>query len=64
MVSREALRPMVEVRFESELRKVLRLLAARTTCELVISDVASDAKMGRGTAAKYVQRYAAGSLSG
>jgi hypothetical protein len=55
---------MVEVRFESELRKVLRLLAARATCELVISDVASDAKMGRGTAAKYVQRYAAGSLSG
>lgn len=54
VVSREALRPMAEVRFESELRKILRLLAARTTCELVVSDVASDAEVSRGTTENYV----------
>jgi predicted AAA+ superfamily ATPase len=54
VVSREALRPMVEVRFESELRKILRLLAARTTCELVVSDVAADAEVSRATTENYV----------
>jgi uncharacterized protein len=34
VVSREALRPLAEVRLEAELRKLLRLLAARTGQEL------------------------------
>jgi uncharacterized protein len=34
VVSREALRPIAEVRLEAELRKLLRLLAARTGQEL------------------------------
>jgi uncharacterized protein len=54
VVSREALRPMVEVRFESELRKILRLLAARMTCELVVSELAADAEVSRGTTENYV----------
>lgn len=54
VVSREALRPMVEVRFESELRKILRLLAARTASELVVSGIAADAEVSRETAANYV----------
>ncbi|MGH4022259.1 MAG: ATP-binding protein [Pseudonocardiaceae bacterium] len=54
VVSREALRPMADVRMESELRRLLRLLAARTAQELVISDVASDAELSRQTAANYL----------
>ncbi|MGH3976430.1 MAG: ATP-binding protein [Pseudonocardiaceae bacterium] len=54
VVSREALRPLVEIRLESELRAVLRLLAARTAGELVISEVASDVQLARETAADYI----------
>lgn len=54
VVSREALRPIAEIRLETELRRFLRLLAARTGQELVGSDVASDAEVGRETASNYV----------
>lgn len=54
VVSREALRPMAEVRLENELRTVLRLLAARTAGELVISEIAADAQLSRATTADYV----------
>ncbi len=54
VVSREALRPLAEIRLENELRGVLRLLAARTAGELVVSDVASDAQLARETAADYI----------
>lgn len=54
VVSREALRPVAEVRLETELRRLLRLLAARTSQELVVSGIASDADIGRDTAANYV----------
>lgn len=54
VVSREALRPLAEVRLESELRKLLRLLAARTAHELILSGVAGDADIGRETASNYV----------
>jgi uncharacterized protein len=53
VVSREALRPLAEVRLEAELRKLLRLLAARTGQELVVSGVAGDADIGRETASNY-----------
>jgi uncharacterized protein len=54
VVSREALRPLAEVRLEAELRKLLRLLAARTGNELIVSGVAGDAEVGRETASNYV----------
>lgn len=54
VVSREALRPIAEVRLEAELRRLLRLLAARTGQELVVSGVAGDAEVGRDTASNYV----------
>lgn len=54
VVSREALRPMAEVRLESDLRRVLRLLAARSCGELVIADLARDAELSRETTANYV----------
>lgn len=54
VVSREALRPLAEVRLENELRAVLRLLAARTAQELVIADLARDAGLSRETTANYV----------
>jgi uncharacterized protein len=54
VVSREALRPLAEVRLEQELRRLLRLLAARTGQELIISGVAGDAEIGRETATNYV----------
>jgi predicted AAA+ superfamily ATPase len=54
VVSREALRPIAEVRRETELRRLLRLLAARTGQELVISGLAGDAEVGRDTASNYV----------
>ncbi|MGH8897972.1 MAG: ATP-binding protein [Egibacteraceae bacterium] len=54
VVSREALRPLADVRLETELRRVLRLLAARTAGELVVSDLAADAELARETTANYV----------
>jgi predicted AAA+ superfamily ATPase len=54
VVSREALRPLAEVRLEAELRRLLRLLAARTGQELIVSGVAGDADVGRETASNYV----------
>jgi predicted AAA+ superfamily ATPase len=54
VVSREALRPLAEVRLEAELRTLFRLLAARTGQELVVSGVAGDAELGRETASNYV----------
>lgn len=39
MVSREALRPPADVRGEPEMRRVLRLHAARTAQELVVTDL-------------------------
>ncbi len=54
VVSRESLRPMADVRLENELRAVLRLLAARTAGELVVSEVAADAELSRGTTADYI----------
>lgn len=54
VVSREALRPVADVRLESELRQVLRLLAARGCGDLVIAELARDAELGRGTTTDYV----------
>jgi hypothetical protein len=54
VVSREALRPVADVRREQDLRRVLRLLAARTGQELVVSDLARDAELDRGTIASYL----------
>jgi predicted AAA+ superfamily ATPase len=54
VVSREALRPLADVRLETELRRLLRLVAARTSQELVITDLASDADIGRDTAGNYL----------
>jgi predicted AAA+ superfamily ATPase len=54
VVSREALRPIAEVRLETELRRLLRLLAARTGQELVVTGIAGDAEVGRDTASNYV----------
>lgn len=54
VVSREALRAIAEVRMEDELRRVFRLLAARTAHELVVSDVARDAGIHRTTCANYI----------
>lgn len=54
VVSREALLPIVEVRLETKLRRLLRLLAARTGQEPVGSGIAGDAEVGRDTASNYV----------
>lgn len=54
VVSRETLRPLAEIRRETELRTVLRLLAARTAGELVVSEVASDVQLARETTADYI----------
>jgi hypothetical protein len=54
VVSREALRPIAEIRLEAELRRLLRLLAARTGQELVVTSLAGDAEIGRETASNYV----------
>lgn len=54
VVTREALRPLAELRAEPALRTVLRLLAARTAGELVVSDLARDASITRETAGRYV----------
>lgn len=54
VVSREALRPLADVRRETDLRRVLKLLAARTAQELVISGLTADSHLDRGTVASYV----------
>jgi predicted AAA+ superfamily ATPase len=54
VVSREALRPLAEIRLEAELRRVLRLLCARTAQELVFTDLVDDAQLNRETVANYV----------
>lgn len=54
VVSREALRPLADIRLENELRHVLRLLAARAAGELVVTDVAQDSELSRDTTADYV----------
>lgn len=54
VVSREALRPLADVRMERELRQVLRLLAARTAGEVVIADLARDAGLSRETTSNYL----------
>jgi hypothetical protein len=45
---------VAEIRLEAELRRLLRLLAARTGQELVVSGIAGDAEIGRETASNYV----------
>jgi uncharacterized protein len=54
VVSREALRPLVDVRLEREFVKVLHLLAARSAQELVIAELARDAELSRETTTNYV----------
>lgn len=54
VVSREALRPIADIRHEADLRRLLRLLAARTGQELVISDLASDSELNRETITRYL----------
>jgi uncharacterized protein len=54
VVSREALRPLAEVRLEADLRRLLRLVAARTAQQLVVSHVADEAEINRETAANYL----------
>lgn len=54
VVSREALRSIADVRQEAELRRLFRLLAARSSQELVISDLAADAELSRETVTRYV----------
>ena len=55
VVGREALRPIADVRDELALRRTLRLLAARTSGELVMADLARDADIHPDTAATYVR---------
>ena len=54
VVSREALRPLVEVRLERELRGMVRLMAARSAQELKIADLAVDSGLSRETTSNYV----------
>ena len=54
VVSREALRPLAEVRLERELRGMVRLMAARSSQELQISGLAADAGLSRETTGNYV----------
>lgn len=54
VVSREALRPMAEIRLESDLRRVLRLLCSRPSGELAIADLAADAELSRATVRDYI----------
>ncbi len=54
VVNREALRPLADVRHEHDLRRVLGALAARVGSELVISDLARDLGLDRGTVTSYV----------
>ena len=54
VINREALRPVAEVRYEHELRRLLRALAARIGTELVIADLARDLGLDRATITNYV----------
>lgn len=54
VVNREALRPLADVRYEHELRRVLTALAARVTTPLVVSDLARDLDLDRATVTNYV----------
>jgi predicted AAA+ superfamily ATPase len=54
VVNREALRPVAEVRYEHELRRLLRALAARIGTELVIADLSRDLELNRATVTNYV----------
>src|SRR5205823_5552332 len=54
VVSREALRPLADVRMETKLRRMLRLLCARTGQELLLADLATDANLSRDTATNYL----------
>ena len=54
VVSREALRPIGDVRMERELARLLRLVAARSAQELVIADLARDAELARETTSSYL----------
>ncbi len=54
VISREALRPVADVRQEPDLRRVMRLLAVRSSGEVVAADLARDANLDRGTATRYV----------
>lgn len=54
VVNREALRPIAEVRYEHELRRLLRALAARIGTELVVADLARDLGLDRATVTNYV----------
>ena len=49
VVAREALRPIAELRHEPQLRKLLRLVGARTAQVLVASELARDAELDRHT---------------
>jgi predicted AAA+ superfamily ATPase len=54
VINREALRPVAEVRYEHELRRLLRALAARVGTELVIADLSRDLDLDRATVTNYV----------
>lgn len=54
VVSREALRPLVDIRLEREMLTLLRLMAARSAQELIIAELARDAGLARETTANYV----------
>ena len=54
VVSREALRPIADVRYEHELRRLLRALASRIGSELVVADLARDLGLDRATVTNYV----------
>jgi len=54
VINREALRPIADVRYEHELRRLLHALAARIGTELVIADLARDLGLDRATVTNYV----------
>ena len=54
VISREALRPIADVRLERELRLVLQMLAARSAQELIPTDLARDAGLARDTMSRYL----------
>lgn len=54
VVNREAVRPLADVRYEHELRRVLAALAARVATPLVVSDLARDLDLDRATVTNYV----------
>lgn len=53
-ISREAVRPLVERSPGPELRRFLRVIAARCGRELVLTEVARDAGVSRATATRYL----------